>query len=188
MAGSAELQSLATSKAVAKLGCQALSRSMGDCQNYGPFVDPYYNTGPNTGPTLGDPKRDHNFDNPPYIYYLPGLERDRAMRGPFGPDRPLAQKLNFALRHWDKAVTGPGGTRLQSQNCLVIFIQIVLRAPSPHAQWRDMQILRTFGLSGFGLAGSSFGSWMSSVWVALGWARLHTNASADQCLDLEPDS
>ena len=95
------------------------------------------------------------------------------MRGPLGPDRPLAQKLNFALRHWDKTVTGPGGTRLQSQNCLVIFIQIVLRAPSPDAQWRDMQILRTFGLSG-----SSFGSWMSSVWVALGWACLHTNASS----------
>ena len=35
---------------------------MGDCQNNGPFWDPYYNTGPN----LGDPKRDHNFDNPPY--------------------------------------------------------------------------------------------------------------------------
>ena len=23
---------------------------MGDCQNYGPFLGPYYNTGPNTGP------------------------------------------------------------------------------------------------------------------------------------------
>ena len=33
---------------------------MGDCQNYGPFLGPYYNTGPN----LGDPKRDYNFDNP----------------------------------------------------------------------------------------------------------------------------
>ena len=40
---------------------------MGDCQNYGPFLGPYYNTGPNTGPNLGDPKRDHNFDNPPYV-------------------------------------------------------------------------------------------------------------------------
>ena len=37
----------------------------GDCQNYGPFLGPYYNTGPETGPNLGDPKRDHNFDNPP---------------------------------------------------------------------------------------------------------------------------
>ena len=33
---------------------------MGDYQNYGPFLGPYENTGPN----LGDPKRDHNFDNP----------------------------------------------------------------------------------------------------------------------------
>ena len=39
---------------------------LGDCQNYGPFLGPYYNTGPNTGPNLGDPKRDHNFDNPPF--------------------------------------------------------------------------------------------------------------------------
>ena len=30
-----------------------------------PFWGPYYK-GPNTGPNLGDPKRDHNFDNPPY--------------------------------------------------------------------------------------------------------------------------
>ena len=40
---------------------------MGGCQNYGPFLGPYYNTGPNTGPNLGDPKRDHNFDNPPIL-------------------------------------------------------------------------------------------------------------------------
>ena len=38
---------------------------MGDCQNYGPFLGPlnwapYYNR---------DPKRDHNFDNPPYDSY-----------------------------------------------------------------------------------------------------------------------
>ena len=37
----------------------------GGCQNYGPFLGPYYNTGPNTGPNLGDPRRDHNFNNPP---------------------------------------------------------------------------------------------------------------------------
>ena len=41
---------------------------MGDCQKYGPFLCPCYYTGPNTGPNLGDPKRDHNFDNPPYTY------------------------------------------------------------------------------------------------------------------------
>ena len=37
------------------------TEQVGDCQNYGPFLGPYYNTGPN----LGYPKRDHNFDNPP---------------------------------------------------------------------------------------------------------------------------
>ena len=42
-------------------------KQMGDYQNYGPFLGPYYNTGPNTGPNLGDPKRDHNFDNPPNL-------------------------------------------------------------------------------------------------------------------------
>ena len=46
------------------------NRYMGNCQNYGPFLGPYYNTGPNTGPNLGDPKRDHNFDNPPYSRLL----------------------------------------------------------------------------------------------------------------------
>ena len=40
--------------------------SMGNCQNYGPFLGPYYNTGPNTGPNLGDPTRDHNFDSSPH--------------------------------------------------------------------------------------------------------------------------
>ena len=39
---------------------------LGGCQKCGPFLGPYYNTGPNTGPNLGDPKRDHNFDNPPF--------------------------------------------------------------------------------------------------------------------------
>ena len=38
---------------------------VGDCQNDGPCLGPYHNTGPNTGPNLADPKRDHNFDNPP---------------------------------------------------------------------------------------------------------------------------
>ena len=45
---------------------------MGNCQNYGPFLGPYYNTGPN----LGDPKRDHNFDNPPY----PKLRLEQPVR------------------------------------------------------------------------------------------------------------
>ena len=40
---------------------------MGDCQNYGPFLGPHYNTGPNTGPNLEDSKRDHDLDNPPCV-------------------------------------------------------------------------------------------------------------------------
>ena len=49
---------------------------MEDCQNYGPFLGPYYSTGPNTGPNLGDPKRDHNFDNLPYDpYYVGNLKK-----------------------------------------------------------------------------------------------------------------
>ena len=45
---------------------------VGNCQNYGPFLGPYYNMGPNTGPNLGDPKRDHNFDSSPCILvYVP---------------------------------------------------------------------------------------------------------------------
>ena len=57
---------------------------MGDCQSYGPFSGPCYNTGPN----LGDPKRDHNFDNPPHdsTKFLhansllhPALELDQAL-------------------------------------------------------------------------------------------------------------
>ena len=33
---------------------------MGGCQNYGPFLGPYY---------LGYPKRDPNFDNHPYTFF-----------------------------------------------------------------------------------------------------------------------
>ena len=46
-------------------GC--CSGHMGNCQNYGAFLGPYYNTGPNTGPNLGDPKRDHNVDSSPHV-------------------------------------------------------------------------------------------------------------------------
>ena len=54
---------------------------MGDFQNYGPFLGPYSNTGPN----VGDPKRDHTFDNLPYKdnekdsgnYYLGFREVDK---------------------------------------------------------------------------------------------------------------
>ena len=53
---------------------------MGDCQNYGPFLGPYYNTGPN----LGDPKRDHYFDNPPYSQVTSNQEAPWMICGPWG--------------------------------------------------------------------------------------------------------
>ena len=34
---------------VGMLGFKVLHGQVGDCQNYGPFLGPYYNTGPNTG-------------------------------------------------------------------------------------------------------------------------------------------
>ena len=70
---------------------------MGNCQNYGPFWGPYYNTGPNTGLNLGDPKRDHDFDNPPHVFVrstphvrqgngpcfaLPKVRKDSTLGGP----------------------------------------------------------------------------------------------------------
>ena len=44
---------------------------MDGCQNYGPFLDPYYNTAPNI---QGTPKRDHNSDSHPYDTYLGVLQ------------------------------------------------------------------------------------------------------------------
>ena len=37
---------------------------LGGCQNYGPFLGPYYNE---LTYYLGYPKRDHNFDNHPFV-------------------------------------------------------------------------------------------------------------------------
>ena len=61
---------------------------MGNCQNYGPFLGPYYNTGPN----LGDPKRDHNFDNPPCIL----LPKGEATTPPPAAKRLLESPLGRA--------------------------------------------------------------------------------------------
>ena len=67
---------------------QVLGKYMGDCQNYGPFLGPDYNTGPNTGPNLGDPKRDHNFDNSPYDYWVLGPLRFHVVHRGVFPQRP----------------------------------------------------------------------------------------------------
>ena len=58
------------------LMCRLLGSHMGECQNYGPFLGPYYNT----GPTLGDPKRDHNLDNPPQAWLVIGIENPGSVR------------------------------------------------------------------------------------------------------------
>ena len=81
---------------------------VGDCQNYGPLLGPYYNTGPNSGPNLGDPKRDHNFDNPPCELYSKLLVRpfdnpfDNPYRTPYmTPSKDLLIKTlsETCLRH-----------------------------------------------------------------------------------------
>ena len=65
---------------------------MGDCQNYGPFLGPCYSTGPNTGPNLGDPKRDHNFENPPYVFSTWGFER-------------LGFRAGWGLSDWSRSLS-----------------------------------------------------------------------------------
>ena len=55
---------------LARMNVSVVVFSIGDCQNYGPFLGLYCNTGLNTGPNLGDPKRDQNFDNLPYRDYI----------------------------------------------------------------------------------------------------------------------
>ena len=73
------------------------TKLLGDCQNYGPFLGPYYNTGPNTGPSLGNPKRDHNFDNPPIR--VSGLELD--LRATYGAllGEFIVSLLRYTLCH-----------------------------------------------------------------------------------------
>ena len=48
--------------------CNKVRRlTTGGCRNYGPFLDSFCNTAPNIS---GTPKRDHNFDNHPYVLLL----------------------------------------------------------------------------------------------------------------------
>ena len=52
------------------------------------FLGPYYNTGPNSG----DPKRDHNFDNPPYSESEP---EPKTPETPADRARNLFSPINF---------------------------------------------------------------------------------------------
>ena len=49
---------------------------MGGCQSYGSFFDPYYTTAPNI---LKYPKRDHKFDNHPYISFVEILSPEQRV-------------------------------------------------------------------------------------------------------------
>ena len=75
----------------------------GDCQNYGPFLGPYYNTGPNTGPNLGDPKRDHNFDNPPRVKHSICPDLGTPTLKPVRSVSPVSILLHF--RRWNVWMT-----------------------------------------------------------------------------------
>ena len=82
---------------------------MGDCHNYGPFLGPYYNTGPNTGPNLGDPKRDHNFDNPPYTLTTSnGYPSSGLLRTAEGSSQSQALSTNSILNPHTIRGTGLG--------------------------------------------------------------------------------
>ena len=62
----AEFSAVTSVSARARWGCWSkVGELTGGLSKLWSFLGPYYNTGPNTGPNLGDPKRDHNFDNPP---------------------------------------------------------------------------------------------------------------------------
>ena len=83
---------------------------LGDCQNYGLLLGPYYNTAPNTGPNLGDPKRDHNFDNPP----------PEPQQYPRDPSIQIIPTLGATVRecylHW--AIWIPRGSKVIAQHPL----------------------------------------------------------------------
>ena len=87
-------------------------------------------------------------------------ERSKTVTGPFGPDRPPTQNLNFRLRHLSEAI---------SQSTIT---------------WQPYQhgCCVCSGLAGFGLFGWLVFIALSRVWVALGWAFLHTKRPADQLM------
>ena len=92
---------------------------MGDCQNYGPFLGPYHNTGPNTGPNLGDPKRDHDFDNPPSAQATEVLQAFSVFPSLGGLSlssvstnaAPMLGQIEFGPA--DRALASPRGTRIK---------------------------------------------------------------------------
>ena len=66
---------------------------MSGCQDYGPFLDPYYNTAPNN---LGYPEKDHNFDNYPCGIY----EGHRDVQGCTGVFRVFEGFIGIIQGAW----------------------------------------------------------------------------------------
>ena len=121
-------------------------------------------------------------------------ERGKTVKGPFGPDRPPMQNLNFRLHHLCKTIeltrtcklwqaTHPTWGGYSSETALqlliakpkvslviVILDYCFLSSPSRCAA-------EGFANQEESSAGSVWFA-VSSVWVALGWASLHTNVSS----------
>ena len=79
---------------------------VGGCQNYGPFLGPYYNTAPNI---FGYPKRDHSFDNHPcveetYASHLPVL----VVYGLLGHVYPSGLGMQLEKGPWLAGTWGQG--------------------------------------------------------------------------------
>ena len=103
---------------------------MGDCQNYGPFLGPYDNTGPN----LGDPKRDHNFANPPYVQDL-NQSTPEAQVALFAAQRSPLQP--FAQRSlWGTRVSYTWGLSRKQLTCNTHLRFYYLSLPREE-KWRE---------------------------------------------------
>ena len=89
-------------------------------------------------------------------------ERSKTVTGPFGPDRPPTQNLNSRLRQLREAI---------SRCCM-----------EPCQPGWFFFLSTGSGLAGFGLFGWLVFIALSRVWVALGWAFLHTTRPADQLM------
>ena len=78
---------------------------MDGCQNYGPFLDPYYKYGTYN---LGYPKKDHNFDNHPYNLY--GFMRN--IRG------LEARTLKLTFKSWAEGLIGDRASSALGSGCI----------------------------------------------------------------------
>ena len=142
---------------------------MGDCQNYSPFLGPYYNMGPN----LRDPKRDHTFDNP-QIYPFKFL-RNRtpcrhtqlwSLHSPYKANRDivetLAHSLALDMKHLSCIFLAQAGSVTLSPQTLQARQDE--HYPSPQSRQHGP---RTLNIAQSAIILHTFGSRYS----ALGWGR-----------------